>query len=66
MIIILAKSRYFDGPGLVVTDESGKEAVPGFIPPHPDTGTVVNRLFWFVFRKYDPKTTVNISFFFFF
>ena len=45
MIIILAKSRYFDGPGLVVTDESGKEAVPGFIPPHPDTGTVVNRLF---------------------
>jgi hypothetical protein len=25
-------------PGLVVTDESGKEAVPGFSPPHPDTG----------------------------
>jgi hypothetical protein len=27
-----------DQPGLVVTDESGKEAVPGFSPPHPDTG----------------------------
>jgi len=51
-IIILAKSRYFDGPGLVVTDESGKDAVPGFIPPHPDTGTVVNPVFWFVFREY--------------
>ena len=25
-------------PGLLVTDESGKEAAPGFSPPHPDTG----------------------------
>ena len=25
-------------PNLLVTDESGKEAVPGFSPPHPDTG----------------------------
>ena len=27
-----------DQPGLLVTDESGKEAAPGFSPPHPDTG----------------------------
>ena len=27
-----------DQPGLVVTDESGKEAAPGFAPPHPESG----------------------------
>jgi len=29
-------SRTLDSPGVVVTDESGKEA-PGFLPPHPET-----------------------------
>ena len=34
---IAAKTgRPLDSPGVVVTDESGKEA-PGFAPPHPDT-----------------------------
>ena len=34
---IAAKTgRPVDSPGVVVTDESGKEA-PGFAPPHPDT-----------------------------
>merc|ERR1719233_2516351 len=29
-------SRTLDSPGVVVTDESGKEA-PGFLPPHPES-----------------------------
>eukprot|EP00092_Neocalanus_flemingeri_P063472 GFUD01076819.1.p1 GENE.GFUD01076819.1~~GFUD01076819.1.p1 ORF type:complete len:924 (-),score=243.78 GFUD01076819.1:348-3119(-) len=32
----LKPSRTLDSPGVVVTDESGKEA-PGFLPPHPET-----------------------------
>jgi len=28
--------RHVDSPGLIVTDESGKEA-PGYCPPHPET-----------------------------
>ena len=28
--------RHLESPGLVVTDESGKEA-PGFLPPHPES-----------------------------
>ena len=38
LISISAKSssRVQDSPGLIVTDESGKEA-PGFVPPHPDS-----------------------------
>ena len=31
-------SRVQDSPGLIVTDESGKEA-PGFVPPHPETSS---------------------------
>ena len=37
MIFFSAKStRPQDSPGLIVTDESGKEA-PGFAPPHPES-----------------------------
>ena len=35
--IILGRHRGPDSPGLLVTDESGKESAPGFAPPHPDT-----------------------------
>jgi len=31
------KHRVPDSPGLLVTDEAGKESAPGFAPPHPDT-----------------------------
>ena len=36
MIFLGKASRVPDSPGLVVTDESGKEA-PGFVPPHPES-----------------------------
>ena len=36
MIFSGKASRVPDSPGLVVTDESGKEA-PGFVPPHPES-----------------------------
>jgi len=32
------ESRPRDSPGVVVTDESGKEAQPSFLPPHPEVG----------------------------
>jgi len=32
------KSRPLDSPGVVVTDELGKEA-PGFVPPHPEANS---------------------------
>jgi len=32
------KSRPLDSPGVVVTDEAGKEA-PGFVPPHPEANS---------------------------
>jgi len=32
-----------DSPGLLVTDESGKESAPGFAPPHPDTGGAADK-----------------------
>merc|ERR1719341_2968955 len=31
-------ARPRDSPGVVVTDESGKEAQPSFLPPHPEVG----------------------------
>ena len=38
-ILFLAnKSRPLDSPGVVVTDEAGKEA-PGFVPPHPEANS---------------------------
>merc|ERR1719204_2737548 len=32
------ESRPRDSPGVVVTDELGKEAQPSFLPPHPEVG----------------------------
>merc|ERR1719189_556438 len=34
------ESRPRDSPGVVVTDELGKEAQPSFLPPHPEVGQV--------------------------
>ena len=36
LIAAKSHSRAADSPGVIVTDESGKEA-PGFVPPHPET-----------------------------
>merc|ERR1719189_1293622 len=33
-------ARPRDSPGVVVTDELGKEAQPSFLPPHPEAGQV--------------------------
>ena len=37
---LTSPARPRDSPGVVVTDESGKEAQPSFLPPHPEVGQV--------------------------
>ena len=36
----LSPARPRDSPGVVGTDELGKEAQPSFLPPHPEVGQV--------------------------